>query len=122
MHELSIGQGIVQAVLAELAGRGLPPGALRAARIAVGALHQIVPDTLVFAYESLTQNTPAAGSKLVLRPVPVTARCKACGWQGALEVPLFLCGACQSGEIELITGMELHLESLEVDEHGDAEH
>ena len=122
MHEFSIGQGIVQTVLAELAGRGLPPGALRAARIAVGAMHQIVPDTLVFAYESLTQNTPAAGSKLVLRPVPVTARCKACGWEGAIEVPLFLCGACQSGEIELITGMELNLESLEVDEHGDAEH
>jgi len=122
MHEFSIGQSIVQTVLAELAGRNLPPGGLRSVRIAVGAMHQIVPDTLLFAYESLVQDTPAAGSRLVIRPVPVTARCKACGWQGAIEVPLFLCRACQSGEIELITGMELHLESLEVDEHGDAKH
>ena len=122
MHEFSIGDSVVRSVIAELVRLKTPPGALRSVRVAVGVMRQIVPDTLVFAYESLSQDTPAAGSKLVLRPVPVTARCKACNWQGSLEVPLFLCGACQSGQIELITGMELQLESLEVEENGAAEH
>jgi hydrogenase nickel incorporation protein HypA/HybF len=122
VHEFSIGANLVAAVLEELARLKTPPGALRVARIAVGAMHQIVPDTLVFAYNSLSQDTPAAGSKLVLRPVPVTACCKACGWEGALDVPLFLCGACQSGDVEVITGMELQLESLEVEGNGDAKH
>jgi hydrogenase nickel incorporation protein HypA/HybF len=122
MHEFSIGDSVVRSVIAELVRLKTPPGALRSVRVAVGIMRQIVPDTLVFAYESLSQDTPAAGSKLVLRPVPVTARCNSCGWQGALDVPLFLCGACQSGEIELITGMELQLESLEVEENGNAKH
>jgi hydrogenase nickel incorporation protein HypA/HybF len=115
VHEFSIGANLVAAVLEELARLKTPPGALRVA-------HQIVPDTIVFAYNSLSQDTPAAGSKLVLRPVPVTACCKACGWEGALDVPLFLCGACQSGDVEVITGMELQLESLEVEGNGDAKH
>ncbi|MBU1694795.1 MAG: hydrogenase maturation nickel metallochaperone HypA [Verrucomicrobia bacterium] len=122
MHEFSIGDSIVRSVIEELARLKTPPGALRSVRVAIGVMRQIVPDTLVFAYESLSQDTPAAGSKLVLRAVPVMARCTACGWQGALEVPLFLCGACQSGEIELMTGMELQLESLEVEDDGHAEH
>lgn len=122
MHEFSIGESIVRSVMAELERQNVPPGALCSVRIAVGALHQIIPDTLIFAYTSLTQDTPAAGSRLVLRSVPVTARCKACGWEGALQVPVFLCGACQSGAIELLTGMELQLESLEVKEDADAKY
>ena len=122
MHELSIAAGLVSVVAEELARLKAPAGALREARVAVGALHQIVPDTLVFAYESLVKDTPAAGSRLVLRAVPVTARCTDCGWQGELDLPIFLCGACQSGQIELITGRELHLESLEIEQDDDTKH
>ncbi|MBU1908775.1 MAG: hydrogenase maturation nickel metallochaperone HypA, partial [Verrucomicrobia bacterium] len=67
MHEFSIGDSIVRSVIEELARLKTPPGALRSVRVAIGVMRQIVPDTLVFAYESLSQDTPAAGSKLVLR-------------------------------------------------------
>lgn len=116
MHEFAIAQGLVKAVLAEMRKHRVRPGALRAAKIAIGAMHQVLPGTLTFAYETLVQDTPAAGSKLKLRHVPVTAHCAACGWQGPLTMPLFLCDACQARDVETLTGMELHLERLEVEE------
>lgn len=76
----------------------------------------MVPDSLAFAYELLTRGTPAAGSRLEIRHVPAAARCRGCGWEGELRVPVFLCGACQSGEVELLTGKELHLENLEIEQ------
>jgi hydrogenase nickel incorporation protein HypA/HybF len=82
----------------------------------VGALHQIVPENLKFAYEVLTRETPAAGSELMMVSVPITAQCRACGWKGEIRSPLFLCGACNSGEIELIGGKELYLDNLEIDQ------
>ena len=78
-----------------------------------------MPDALVFAYELLTRDTPAAGSRLELRIRPLEARCLSCGWQGALEPPVFLCGACGQGGIELLGGNELYLESLEVARDGE---
>ena len=119
MHEFSIGAGLVAAVLEELGRRKVPSGALRSVTVAVGALHQILPDTLTFAYATLARDTAAAGSELMLRPVPVTARCRACGWRGGLAVPVFLCGTCASGDLDLLTGRELHLESLEVNDDDD---
>ncbi len=116
MHEFSICEGLVGTVVAEMAKHGAKPGSLRKTRIVMGKLHQIVPDNLTFAYEVLTRETPAAGSTLEMKAVPVTARCAACGWEGEIQPPLFLCGACNSGEIELITGRELFIESLEIDQ------
>ena len=92
---------------------------LRVVRVVAGQQHQIVPDALVFAYELLTRDTPAAGSRLELRIRPLEARCPSCGWQGALEPPVFLCGACGQGGIELLGGNELYLESLEVARDGE---
>jgi hydrogenase nickel incorporation protein HypA/HybF len=115
MHEFSICDGIVKAAVQELGKMKPKPLRLIKTRVVVGDLHQIVEDSLQFAYEVLVRDTPAAGSELVIRHVPVTARCKACGWQGEIRSPLFLCGACNSGEIELVTGKELFLENLEVE-------
>lgn len=122
MHEFSICEGIVRAAVDEMSRHGAPPGSLRTTRIVVGALHQVVPDNLEFAYEVLTRDTPAAGSRLEIRPVPLTAKCGACGWRGEIKPPLFLCGTCNSGAIELVTGKELYVENLEIEEDDGQKH
>jgi hydrogenase nickel incorporation protein HypA/HybF len=122
MHEFSIGEGIVKAVLEEMAKLQPSPRALVKTRVVVGAMHQVIPDSLTFAYELLVQDTRAAGSKLEIAPVGITARCKACGWRGDIHSPFFHCGACKSGEIELLTGNELYLDNLEIEDNDDNEH
>ncbi len=115
MHEVSICQSLVSVVLDELAQREVGAGRLKRVRVVAGQLHQLVPDALVFAYELLTRDTPAAGSQLELRVPPLEATCKRCGWQGAMEPPIFLCEKCGAG-IEIKGGDELFVEELELAE------
>jgi len=113
VHEFSIAQTIVQGVLAEL--KKVQPARLVRARIVAGGLHQLVPDNLTFAYEVLTKDTPAAGSVLNIRNVPITAECRQCHWRGAIRGALFACGRCKGGDIEITGGKELYLDSIEVE-------
>ncbi len=117
MHEISICESLLKTALAEL-GRQAPGARLLKVRVAVGALRQVVPESLHFAYEALSAGTRAAGSKLEILPIPVAARCRRCGWEGAIEGRLFYCGACRAAEIEIVRGKELYLESLEIDDDG----
>jgi len=115
MHELSICTALVELVAAEMQQQA-PKAKLLKAVVCVGDLRQVIPETLTFAYESLVAGTQMAGSKLEIRHVPVTARCGACGWEGAFsENHFFICPKCNGHNLDLLTGRELHLESLEVE-------
>ena len=120
MHEFSIAQTIVQAVLAEL--KKVQPARLVRARIVAGNLHQLVSANLNFAYQVLTKETPAAGSRLSIRRVPITAECRQCHWHGKIHGALFACGKCRSGNIEITGGRELYLDSIEVEKDDQAGH
>jgi len=113
VHEFSIAQTIVKAVLAEL--KKVRPARLVRARVVAGGLHQLVPANLTFAYEVLTKDTPAAGSVLNIRNVPITAECRQCHWRGEIRGALFVCGRCKAGDIEITGGRELYLDSIEVE-------
>ena len=120
LHEFSIAQTIVQAVLAEL--KKVQPSRLVRARIVAGELHQLVSANLTFAYEVLTKDTPAAGSVLKIRHVPITAECRQCHWRGEIRDARFACGRCKAGDIEITGGRELYLDSIEVEKDDQAEH
>jgi hydrogenase nickel incorporation protein HypA/HybF len=115
MHEFSLCEGIVESVAMELAKIEQKPIRLLATRIVVGELHQIVSDTLVFAYEVLTRDTHMAGSVLEITISPITCKCNECAWEGSIEQPLFRCGKCGAGNVEILKGKELFIDSLEVD-------
>ncbi len=114
MHELAIAQSIITAVDGEVARQSLPPVTRIVVR--VGALSDIVPDALVFNFEAITQDTQFAQTKLVIEEVDVKAHCKACGHKFAIENLFFLCPKCDSGQVEVTQGEELHIAYLEVDD------
>ena len=123
MHEFSICEKLVQAVLVELDRTRPRPKRLLKARVVVGRLQQIVPDSLQLAYEILTRETAAEGSALELDEVPIKCECRQCGWEGEINDRLFLCHDCGSAEVNVVAGNELYLESLEIeeDEHDNAQ-
>ena len=65
MHEVSICEGLIGAILAELDKLGPVPKKLLRVRVAVGGLRQVVPESLQFAYEAMTEKTAA---KRVMSP------------------------------------------------------
>lgn len=106
-------QTILRAALAEL--KKHPAARLKSARVVVGRQHAVEPDNLRFAFETLAGETPAKGARLAIELRPPAARCRRCGWSGAIEIPVYACGACGAGDLEVTAGNELYLESLEVE-------
>ncbi len=122
MHEFGICRELVSAVVTEMNRLDPPARCMRRVRVVVGALRQVIPDNLTFAYEVLTRGTPAEGSTLEIAAVPVTARCEQCGQVVTVEDAVFLCIACGSSRLELLSGMELYLDTLEIERDDIAKH
>jgi hydrogenase nickel incorporation protein HypA/HybF len=122
MHEFSICEELVRIMLSE--AEKIEPRARRVkkARVFIGALRQIVPESLGMAYEVLTTDTIAEGSVLEMEFVPIKIKCKHCGWSGEIEDMFFQCKQCASGEIEILSGKELYLDRLEVEQDEAGEH
>ena len=115
MHEFSICQGLVKAILSELEKLEPPTPKLQKASVVIGRLRQIIPETLQFAYEILAKETVIAGSTIEIISAPILAKCPKCGWNGEIKEHNFRCHKCGSGEIELSGGMELYLNNLTVE-------
>ena len=113
MHEMGIALQIV-----EIATASLPPD-LGAARVAavnlkIGKLAAVVPESLRFCFDVAVKDTPLAGARLVIEELAVVARCKECNAQWTIDEPVFTCKTCQSGSLEILSGRELDIESIEV--------
>lgn len=116
MHEPAIAQRILDAVTEEAHRRGIRENTVRRVSVAVGALRQLVPEALAAAYEALSRDTPFSQSRLDVRIVPLTVRCAACAFSGAIVPPFFQCPACGATDVTVLTGMELQLEQLETED------
>jgi hydrogenase nickel incorporation protein HypA/HybF len=114
MHELSIAMGIVEAALEESHRRGVQVSAVH---LRLGGLSGVVKDALLFSYEIACQDTPLAGSRLIIEDVPVAVFCPQCQEKRVLEsVQLFVCPVCGEPTPEVLQGKELEVFALEVEE------
>jgi hydrogenase nickel incorporation protein HypA/HybF len=108
MHELSLCQAIAERVSSRA-----DPGSLRRVVVRVGHLRQVVPDALAFSWQVLTDGTELDGCELEIEHVPATVHCAACDLTTTLDTPVLACRHCGSVSVELRTGEELLIVSLE---------
>jgi hydrogenase nickel incorporation protein HypA/HybF len=115
MHELGIAQSILEAVNAEAARHN---GA-RPVKVAlrVGELAAVDPEALRFALEALTSDTELQGLQLEIETCPRRHRCLECGTEFAIKDFEFQCPTCDSTRNECISGDQLELAYLELEEH-----
>lgn len=113
MHELAIATGLVELIQAEVAKRGLTK--VTEVALVVGELTNVVPEALEFCFEVASQDTPAAGAKLVIEARPIMARCKTCGVEFPVKNYSFLCPECGGRETEQTGGNELYVDHLIAD-------
>ena len=110
MHELSLCGAIANIVTRHAAGR--PVSVIH---VQVGQLRQVVPDTLVFCWELVSEGTPLAGSRIDVEGVPARMRCRACGHVAEVgDLPVFACRDCGSIDAEVISGEEFMVTSLDL--------
>ena len=115
MHEMGLAAEIVRIVTdsipPELTGSKVAQVNLR-----VGKLAAVVPQSLRFCFEIVARETPAEGARLEIREVAVAARCNRCGHEWEIDEPVFSCPQCSSGSIEMLSGRELDIDSIELEE------
>jgi len=113
MHEMGVALQIV-----EIAAASIPKHLenVRVARVnlRVGKLAAIVPQSLQFCFSVAVQGTVLEGAELVIEELPVVARCRDCGHQWTIAAAAFTCEKCSSGSLEMISGRELDIESIEI--------
>jgi hydrogenase nickel incorporation protein HypA/HybF len=111
VHELSLCQAIVDHVDQRAAGR-----IVRRVEVRIGYLRQVVPESLQFSWEMITEGTHLADCELVVEHIPATVSCRACGAGTTLDWPVLACSACEGHDVDLRSGDELELAWMDVAE------
>ncbi|MDR1378063.1 MAG: hydrogenase maturation nickel metallochaperone HypA [Synergistaceae bacterium] len=113
MHELSLAEAINKTVK-ELCARS---EWVRVRRIVlkVGHMRQVDAELLSFAFDVVAKGTVSEGAELSILELPIVFRCHACGKAIGGEGTTFACTNCGSTNVELLSGMELTIESMEVE-------
>ncbi len=111
MHELSLSGAIVNTAVKHARGRKVTSVNLR-----VGRLRQVVPDTLEFYFEFVARDTVCEGAQLEQEVVDARLRCIPCDREWTIEIPAFRCPTCGASDVEIASGNEFEIESIEVEE------
>ncbi len=121
MHELSISSAIVDTVIRHARGRRVS-----AVRLQVGALRQVVPQSLDFYFGIASRDTVCDGADLELELIDALLRCAACEneWDPApgtthdrdpaALLPQFRCPRCSAAGAAVLAGDELLVDSIDV--------
>ena len=110
MHELALCRSIARVAVRQAGGREVA-----VVRLRVGALRQVVPDTLAWCWTLVCESTPLAGSVFEVEHVPARLRCGSCGAERVLDGELDVaCAACGDPATEVVAGEELLVTSLDV--------
>ena len=109
MHELALCRSILDIGVRACGGRRVTK-----VTVDVGALRQVVPPTLVQCWGFVTANTALAGSQLLVNEIPAVIECHTCGQRTQLTQPYMVCGSCGGQQVDVISGREFFLRSIDV--------
>ncbi|SLM29305.1 Hydrogenase nickel incorporation protein hypA [Desulfamplus magnetovallimortis] len=113
MHEMGVAQQMVNIAIASIPSDIVNPK-VEKLNLRIGNLAAVVEDSLKFCFEIITKDTSLEGAKLVIEKVPVVVKCKACAHQWEVDGPVFTCPSCRDGAVEILSGRELEISSLEL--------
>ena len=114
MHELSIAQNIISIVQEHLNEQ--QKFSVKTVRVKVGKLTNILTDSLIFGFDALTRETNLNGVVLEIEHIPLTVECTDCGKSTALDNYIFQCPNCRSSSISVVSGNELMVSEIELDD------
>ncbi|MDY6995884.1 MAG: hydrogenase maturation nickel metallochaperone HypA [Actinomycetota bacterium] len=119
MHELSLCHAIAGVVSSHAAGRTVD-----VVRVRVGALRQVVTDSLEFCWTIVREHEGLGDAELQIEAVPAAVECNSCGAQSEITSRFSICcPVCNSGAVSVLRGEEFLVTSIDVRDHDEvAEH
>ncbi len=115
MHEMGIALQVI-----EVATASIPPELkdvkVERIRLRIGKFSGVVADSLSFCFAVASRETPLEGAEVVIEEIPSIARCRNCGNQWEVDKTAFSCPECSSTALDMISGRELEVSSIEIAE------
>lgn len=112
MHEISLMEATLAIALEHTQAQGASK--IHHITLNVGELSGVVPEALAFAFDVVSEGTPAEGAKLTLDNISTLCHCPHChrdfhpvGW-------VYECPHCQQISADIRQGQALELASLEI--------
>ncbi|MDD4866237.1 MAG: hydrogenase maturation nickel metallochaperone HypA [Mycobacterium sp.] len=110
MHELSLCEAIAGVVKAHADGRHVD-----VVRVRVGALRQVVPESLSFCWTLVRDSANMPDAELEFEWVGAEVECHACGRQSQITSAWSIwCPRCDSTDVAVLRGNEFLVTSLDV--------
>ncbi|WP_343599938.1 hydrogenase maturation nickel metallochaperone HypA [Mycobacterium sp.] len=110
MHELALCQAIADVVRPHANGHHVD-----VVRVRIGALRQVVPESLSFCWTLLRDYENMPDAELELEFVTAEVTCRSCGRQSTITSQWsLLCPHCESADVEVLRGNEFLVTSLDV--------
>ena len=113
MHEMGIAQELVQIALNAIPDDIENPK-VEILNLKIGKLAAVVEHSLTFCLEIITKDTPLENVRVNIDLVPVRVRCNSCGNEWEIKNSVFRCPFCEDGDVEMLTGREIEITSLEL--------
>jgi len=114
MHEYAVTKSLVDLCNHEADKNNLK--AISKIKLRVGKFTGFSPDSIEFYFEHMKADTKCSNARIEFEEIPIKISCNNCGKQHVIEEPILLCPNCGSEDIDLISGREFLVASIEGEE------
>lgn len=113
MHELAVTESILN--IANRHAKEAQASRVTDIYIVIGQLSSIVDDSVQFYWDIISEETICAHARLHFERIPAKMVCMDCGHGYTLEGELRLCPQCNSARVQVTSGEEFWLDSIEIE-------
>lgn len=113
MHELSVVNSIIKICQEEMEKYNI--NNVKNIKIMVGELTGLVPSCISYYFDIASKETKLNGAKLLIKNIPIRVKCMECGYEDEIEKAQITCSKCESLKLEIKSGREFFVDSMEVD-------
>lgn len=121
MHELSMAQGIINAVIETAETNNATE--VTEVIIEIGRLAMINPEQLRFMLDVLVENTIVENAEIKIDEIPVEIECPECGYKGEANLdnldhyaPMVECPKCENKRIAILNGKDCIVKNIVIEQ------
>ena len=114
MHEMSLTEGIIRVIEEQAKSQSFQR--VRRLWLEIGALSTVDPDSLIFCFQAIRANSPAAAeAELEIIAIPGQAWCMDCSKTVEVEQRYDPCPCCGGAKLQVTGGEEMRIKEMEVE-------
>lgn len=111
MHEYGVTKSLVDLCNQEADNNKLKK--IYKINLKIGKFTGFSPNSIRFYFDYLKPKTKCSDAEIIFDEIPISIRCKDCGKKNSIDEPILMCPNCGKTDIEIISGREFYVVSIE---------